>query len=347
IVQHEKTASGGLRSVRGEGRKIGKVARTASAWVPHHVRANGIDIATYSFGSGPPVVLLHGFPELGFSWRHHVEELARAGWRVIVPDLRGFGATGAHGEPAAYCFANLARDVFGMAAALEAEKPVLVGHDVGGALAWSIARDHPHAVSGIASLNTPYTRRGRQDLVSTMRQYRGAHNYMVAFQEPGIAEKMLESEVETMFHNLFRRPALALSAFQADPHLKALPMSLFTGEATVMGESLMPPDEIEIYVGAYRRTGFSGPLAWYRNLQRNWEDGAGRDDRVEVPALMVTASDDFFLPPETSVGMEAIVADLERAEIPGCGHWTQHERPEAVNRILLDWLERRMRPLFD
>ena len=315
-------------------------------WLPHYVRTNDIDLATYHLGSGPSVVMLHGFPELAYSWRHQIEVLGRHGWHAIAPDLRGFGATGSHGDVLSYSFANLAKDVFGMIAALGLRRPVLIGHDFGGALAWSIARDHPKAISGIISLNTPYTRRGHQDLVSTMREYRGETNYMVSFQAVGVAEGEMERDISALFRNLMRRPALKLSEFQADSRLKALPMTLFTGEPAVMGEAVLSETELEVYIEAFGKTGFEGALNWYRNLPRNWHDAADKEERVDVPALMVSASDDFFLPPETTLGMEQIVPDLERALIRSCGHWTQQEQPEAVNRIIIDWLERRMRPLF-
>jgi pimeloyl-ACP methyl ester carboxylesterase len=112
-----------------------------------------------------------------------------------------------------------------------------------------------------------------------------------------------------------------------------------------VGAPLLREDELAVFVRAYQRTGFTGPLNWYCNLRRNWEDTAGTLDAVTVPALMVSAEHDFFLPPATTRGMERIVSDLERHTIPECGHWTQQERPDAVNALLLDWLARRMRPV--
>ena len=217
----------------------------------------------------------------------------------------------------------------------------------GGALAWTLARDHADRIAGVASLNTPYTRRTGLDLVETMRKYRGPDNYMVRFQDPGLGEAMLERDVSETFHGLMRKPALTLEQFrEAGPKLQALPMDLFLGASEVAGDSVMSDHELSVYIEAYARTGFTGPLNWYRNLRRNWEDCAGCEDRIAVPALMVTASDDYFLPPETTNGMEAIVPDLERHHIEGCGHWTQQEKPEEVNCVLLDWLDRRVRPVI-
>jgi len=311
---------------------------------PRFVHSNGIDIAIHEAGDGLPVLLLHGFPELWFSWRPQMAALAAAGWRAVAPDLRGYGDTGPHGYVRAYSMRNLTCDMIGLIDALGFERVVLLGHDFGGALAWSIARDHADRVAGVISLNTPYTRRGPHDLTSTMRQLRGDNNYMVQFQIPGVGEALLERDISATFHGLMRRPALTLKQFNcADARLRALPITLFVGEPAVMGEPVMTEAELRVYIDAFTRTGFAGPLNWYRNLRRNWLDTLNTPDRVTVPALMVSAADDFFLPPATTQGMERHVPDLERRIVEDCGHWIQYERPNEVNAVILEWLDRRMK----
>jgi pimeloyl-ACP methyl ester carboxylesterase len=179
-----------------------------------------------------------------------------------------------------------------------------------------------------------------------MRKYKGEQNYMVMFQEPNVAEALLEANIGKTFENMMRRSPLSLPEFQSDARLRALPLSLFTGEPALMGEPLMPFDELEVFIDAYQRTGFTGGLNWYRALPLTWRDAETCPDRVDVPALMICASDDYFLPPSTTEGMEAIVPDLERGLISSCGHWMQHDQPEATSRIMVDWLERRMRNSF-
>lgn len=314
---------------------------------PMTVMTNGMPMSVHCAGAGPAVVLLHGFPELAYSWRHQISALSQAGWSVIAPDQRGYGATGCHGELSDYRMENVALDVIGLLDALDIERAVVAGHDFGGAVAWTLARLHPDRIAGAASLNTPYMGRAPRDLISTMLQHRGPQNYMVRFQEPGLGEALLGRDIDGMFRSLLRRPTLTLEAFRREcPQLQMLPVSLLTGEPAVMGESFMEPGEAEIYAEAFRKTGFTGGLNWYRNLRRSWEDMAGKPERIEQPALMISAADDYFLPPETTNGMERFIPDLERALIPDCGHWTQNEQPEATNLLLLDWLERRMRPLF-
>lgn len=315
------------------------------------VHANGIRIATsvgITSGAGRiPVVLLHGFPELAFSWRHQVTAIQAAGFDVIAPDLRGYGDTGPQGDVADYRMANLARDVTGLLDALGIDRAVIVGHDFGGALGWTLARDHRSRVLGVASLNTPYTRRTASNLVDTVLRARGPTHYMVKFQEPGWAEALLGADVRRTFQGLMRRPKMPLAEFrQLLPRLQALPATLFIGEPDAMGEPLLTTEELDVFVEAYEVTGFTGALNWYRNLARNWMDTADTPDRVLVPALMISAADDFLLPPETTRGMEDIVPMLERHLIVGNGHWTQQERPEEVNRLLIDWLRRKIVPLW-
>jgi pimeloyl-ACP methyl ester carboxylesterase len=314
-----------------------------------NVATHGITMAVRSAGFGEPgrlpVLFLHGFPELAYAWRHQLLALHAAGYGVAAPDLRGYGRTGPQGELADYRMASLALDITGLLDAFGLARAVIVGHDFGGMLAWTLARDHAERVLGVVSLNTPYTRRTECDLVETMRCTRGPTHYMVQFQPPGEAEALLGRNLPTTFNSLLRRPARPLAEFaQLPERVRALPATLFTGEPALMGEPLLGADELAVFVEAYARTGFTGALNWYRNLARNWHDTAGTPDRIEVPALMISAADDHFLPPATTRGMEQVVPDLERHLIADCGHWTQQERPEAVNTLLLDWLQRRMQP---
>lgn len=309
--------------------------------VPRIVQTDRIPMSVYEAGDGPAVVLLHGFPELAYSWRHQIGPLADAGWHVIAPDLRGYGGTGPHGALKDYSFRNLSLDVLGLLDALAIDRAVLIGHDFGGALAWTMARDHPVRVAGIVSLNTPYTRRTARDLALTMQRYRGDTNYMVVFQTPGIGEAILERDIAATFAGLMRRPAKTLEEFRnSSPSLQALPVSIFTGEPEMMGDPIMSGEERQVYVDAFTRTGFGGPLNWYRNLHQNWLDSEGTVEEIKMPALMISAADDFLLPPDTTRGMEAYIPDLERQLIADCGHWTQQEKPVETNAILIEWLDR-------
>lgn len=295
-----------------------------------------------------PVLLLHGFPELAYSWRHQIPALIAAGFDVIAPDLRGYGRTGPNGGLEDYRLANLAKDVIGLLDALRIDRAMVVGHDFGGALAWTLARDHHERILGVASLNTPYTRRTSTSLLDTVVRTRGPEHYMASFQVPGVGERLLEADITATFRRLMRKPKLPLAEFKRLPQrIRSLPATLFVGEPEVMGDPLLTADELQVFVRAFERTGFTGALNWYRNLHRNWEDTSATVDRVDVPALMVSAADDFFLPPESTRGMEQVVPRLDRHTIAACGHWTQQECPEEVNKLLVDWLCSRILPLLD
>lgn len=307
---------------------------------------NGMDIAFHDVGSGPALLLLHGFPGLAYDWHRQVPALVAAGWRVVVPDLRGSGATGPQGGVEACSMRNLCRDMTDLLDVLHIDRAVAIGHDFGGVLAWALGRDHSQRIVGVVSLNTPYTRRTDLDLAETMRRFRGESNYMVVFQTMGSGEAILESDVEQTFRGTFRKPALSLTEIAADPRLSALPVTVFGREAALMGAPIADDDEIAIYVDAFRRTGFAGAIHWYRNFHRNWLDTAGGADIVDVPSLMIVADNDIFLPPQTARGMDRHVPNLEYAFISDCGHWTQREHPDHVNAILTDWLGRRIQPLL-
>ncbi|MCK9544539.1 MAG: alpha/beta hydrolase, partial [Novosphingobium sp.] len=271
---------------------------------PLRATANGINIAYHDYGAGPAVFLLHGFPGLSFDWCRQVPALVAAGWRVVVPDLRGSGETGPQGDLSDYAMRNLCRDVIGLMDVLGLPRAAMVGHDFGGVLAWALGRDHTDRVAAVASLNTPYTRRTALDLAETMRRHKGESNYMVVFQSPGVGEAILESDMERTFRGTFRKPAMTLADLRADARLNALPVTVFGREPALMGDPIVDEAELAVYAAAFRRTGFAGAINWYRNFHRNWLDTENTADVVPVPSLMVVADNDIFLPPETTRGME-------------------------------------------
>jgi pimeloyl-ACP methyl ester carboxylesterase len=232
----------------------------------------------------------------------------------------------------------------GLLDALGIAKAIFVGHDWGGALVWAMPQARPERTAGVIALNTPFVGRGEVDFLTMVEALRGPTNYMVRFQERDAPEAFLSANVERIFPASLRRAGISLEAFMAQPaSVQALPVELFIGEPALLGAPLMDEADLAPYVEAYRRTGFFGGLAWYRNIRRNWEIAAGWPNlnRCDVPALFVMAADDYYIPPFMSEGMEAFVPDLERHLIPNCFHWTQQEHPDEVNRLMADWLARR------
>ena len=312
---------------------------------PRMVAANGMRLAVWEQGEGFPVVLCHGFPELAFSWRHQLPALAAAGYRAIALDQRGYGRTGGPAEISAYGMHELAGDLAGLLDALGIERAVFAGHDWGGIVVWQLALLRPDRVAGVVALNTPFQPRGEQDLISVLRRVFGEQHYMVAFQEPGRAEAVFERDVARVLDRMFRRPKTGGAVhIPLAERGRLMTLDALAGDGPAGGVPFLDPAEMAYFVDAFRRTGFRGGINWYRNLRRNWEATAAVPQHVAAPALMVSAANDIFLPPSLTEGMERWVPRVERHTVPACGHWTQQERPEEVNRLLVNWLRRWFRP---
>jgi pimeloyl-ACP methyl ester carboxylesterase len=291
------------------------------------VRVNGIELAVAEHGpsSGPVVILLHGFPELGFSWRHQIAPLTAAGYRVLVPDLRGFGASDAPDALADYAIDVLAADVLALIDHAGANQATVIGHDWGADVAWKTAWIHPERVSAVGALSVPFAPRAPAPPLGLMRKRFGEDFYMIWFQEPGVAEAALQRDVRrTIATSRVWNAAWAAESDDQPPR-----------------PSFLSESELQVYVDTYTRTGFRGGLSYYRNLDRNWERTAAFADRpITQPALFLTGERDpvrTFMPAEA---MDGWVSDLRVNEvIAGAGHWLQQQAPEEVNAYLLSWLE--------
>ena len=288
------------------------------------VQLDGIGLHVVEEGAGPPLVLCHGFPELAFSWRHQIPVLARQGYRVVAPDMRGFGQSSRPQEAEAYDVVSLCGDMTGLLDALGEESAIFVGHDWGASLVWSLALLEPARVRAVAGLSVPFVPRAPAAPIPIMRRHLGEDFYIVWFQEPGPADEALGRDV---------RRTLATSR------------QWTAAWAQEVGSVPKPPgwlseDELAVYVRAFERTGFTGGLNWYRNIDRNWELTEPVADRhVVQPAFFLTGELDpvrQFMP---AAAMQGWVDDL-RAEIvvPGTGHWVQQQAPDAVNAALLEFL---------
>jgi pimeloyl-ACP methyl ester carboxylesterase len=314
----------------------------------HFVQSNGIRMAVTEQGSGPAVVLCHGFPELGYSWRHQVPALAAAGYRAIAPDQRGYGGTDRPEPVESYDIHHLTGDLVGMLDALGVEKAIFGGHDWGGLIVWQMPLLHPSRTAGVIGVNTPAFPRSPAPPLALFRAMFGDNYYVVHFQQPGVADAGLARDVERTFQRLMRRgvPTESVLARMAEPGFEMPNMvDLVWGDEPPLGDPLLDAEELRVYADTFRRTGFTGGINWYRNMDRNWETTAHLDGaRIEVPSLMVTAEWDPVLRPEMASAMSGFVPDLETHMIPACGHWTQQEKPEELSRIMVDWLRRRFPP---
>jgi len=316
---------------------------------PHYVETNGIRMAVYEQGpkDGVPIVMCHGFPELGYSWRHQLPAVAGAGFRALAPDQRGYGNTGGPKGPDAvplYDIAHLTDDLADMLDALGIDKAVFAGHDWGGMVTWQMALRHPGRVAGVIGVNTPFIPRGPIDPIAGMRMVFGEDMYIVYFQKFGIAEKIFDADVARSMRFWYRKSAMKLADFDALPadqkNLSFL-KSFDTDESSWLGTQLLNAEELDYYTKAFEKSGFEGGINWYRNFTRNWQLTEGQTEKIDVPCLMISAADDIVLRPELTVGMENHIPDLEKHVIADCGHWTQSEKPDELNRLMVDWLKRR------
>jgi pimeloyl-ACP methyl ester carboxylesterase len=327
----------------------GAQAATANFPEPKYVETNGIRMAYYEQGEGFPVIFSHGFPELAYSWRYQLDALAKAGFRAIAPDQRGYGLTDQPEELTSYDMHHLTGDLVGLMDALNIEKAVFCGHDWGGAVVWNMATLHPDRVAGVIGVNTPHNARGPMAPVEMLTRMRGENNYIVTFQEPGKAEKILEKDVEKTFRLFLRKNNMTAKEFAklpADAPERSFDLlsMLQSDAANITGETLISDKDLQVYIDTYTKTGFTGGVNWYRNIDRNWETTEGVSAKIDKPCLYVGAEDDVVLPPSMAANMGNLIADLEKKVIPECGHWTQQQKPDELNAILVDWLTRKFGP---
>jgi pimeloyl-ACP methyl ester carboxylesterase len=313
--------------------------------LPDGTIESGIALSVHEAGDGPAVVLAHGFPELGYSWRHQFAPLVAAGFRVVAPDQRGYGASDRPEPIAAYDIHHLCGDLVGLLDALGIEKAVFIGHDWGGFVVWAMPYLHPSRVAGVVGVNTPLLPRTPVAPTQLMRAMVGGQDekmYILWFQQPGVAEAVLDRDPALLFDKILRSGVpMEELASRAGPGLDMNPFRRL-GEVEAFGTPLGDDAARAHYARVFGETGFRGGINWYRNFDRNWETAPEVGVKpIEVPCLMVCADWDPVLRPEMAAGMPLLCRDLETVTIERCGHWTQQERPEELNRILIDWLRRR------
>jgi pimeloyl-ACP methyl ester carboxylesterase len=297
------------------------------------VSVNGITMHVAEQGEGPLVLLLHGFPESWYSWRNQFQPLVDAGYRVVAPDMRGYGATDAPAEVDQYTILHLVGDVVGLVHALGERHAVVVGHDWGAMVAWNTALLRPGVVRGVVGVSVPPLPRGPVPPLVDTRERFGEDFYQNYFQRPGIADAELAKDVAATLRKTFA----SLPATQAPGGPGFL--NRFAEPATLpdwLGDS-----DLATFVDQFTASGFTGGINWYRNLDRNWElTAAWQDASITPPALYISGERDivrtFYAFDDAA---KAIVPNLRGVvDVPDCGHWTQQERPADVNNALLDFL---------
>jgi pimeloyl-ACP methyl ester carboxylesterase len=313
------------------------MALTAPAIAHRQVQVGSLSMHLAEAGEGPLVLLLHGFPESWYSWRHQLIALAAAGYHAVAPDQRGYCQTTAPGSAAEYTILHLTGDVIGLMDALGADEAVVAGHDWGAPVAWHTALFRPDRVRGVVGLSSPYRPRGSSVPIAALRRRFGEGFYVVYFQQPGVADAELIRDPDRTFRTV-------LAGLSGD----TAAMPLIQPGRGLLDVSAMPPalpswltdDDIHAYVTQYAPAGFTGPLNWYRNIDRNWELTAPwLHALIDVPALFIAGDRDPNLRTVSPAGIETFLPRLSKAVLlPGCGHWVQQERPDEVTAALLEFL---------
>ncbi|PSJ60493.1 alpha/beta fold hydrolase [Kumtagia ephedrae] len=309
------------------------------------VETNGIRLNVAEQGEGPLVLLCHGFPESWYSWRHQLGALAAAGFHAVAPDMRGYGKSDRPETIEQYTILHLVGDMVGLLDALEAPSAVIVGHDWGAPVAWHAALLRPDRFRAVVGLSVPFRPRANARPTSLMPRTADSQFYQLYFQEPGVAEAELERDpratVRTMLYAVSGEGTGAGAGISMVPRSAGILQGV---EAPAMLPHWLGESDIDVYAGEFERTGFAGGLNWYRNIDRNWELMAPfAGARVNVPALYMAGDRDLVV---AFPGMDRLLANLklfvpqlrETLMLPGCGHWTQQERPDEVNAAIIGFL---------
>ena len=306
------------------------------------VDTNGIRMHIAEQGEGPLVLFIHGFPESWYSWRHQLPALAEAGYHAVAPDVRGYGRTDAPKAIEAYSMRNMTADFAGLLDALDAETAVVVGHDWGAPIAWHCALLYPQRFRAVAGMSVPYT--GRMPMLPTQlfkQIFADNFFYSLYFQEPGIAEAELEPDVR----DFMRKFMYGASGERPDEGGVLTPKKntarLLDGMADMPAlPSWLTQADLDYYVSEFERTGLSGGLNRYRNMDRDWEELAElQGAKVQQPALFIAGERDPVIRMAGVDAMKEHVPNLRGSVLfPGAGHWVQQERPAETNAKLIEFL---------
>jgi len=309
------------------------------------VDSNGIRMHYADAGSGPLVILCHGWPESWYSWRHQIPALAAAGFRAIAPDQRGYGQTDAPQAIESYNTPNLVADIVGLVNSLGVSEAIIVGHDWGAPVAWHCALLRPDLFRACALLSVPFIpwTPVRPSAMWSMLEGGDTWFYQHYFQEPGKAEADFEANIRTTIKKVLYgasgdAPPKDRFEFLFPRDLR--PLDLIREPAKL--PQWLTEADVDFFVGEFARSGFRGGLNWYRNVDRNWELTAFLSGaKLRQPSLFAAGEHDLVLrmiPDALSLVASTMPACRSSTVIPGAGHWIQQERPREINELLLGFL---------
>jgi len=313
------------------------------------IDVGGVRLRAAVEGRGPLVIMVHGFPESWFSWRHQIEPIADLGFTACAIDVRGYGGSDKPPAVADYDMEHMIADVTGVADALSPHAPaILLGHDWGAPIVWNSALVRPDRFRAVAALSVPYMgppTRPFSEIFDELFTKKNRFFYQAYFQKEGVAEAEAERDVRTFLRKFYY-------AISGDAPVGSWPSDK-TADANLL-DGLIDPDpfpawltpaDLDYYVGEFRQSGLRGPINRYRNHERDFAYlQKFKDRKIEQPAFFISGTRDLAFnmlggadPIEI---MRRFVPNLQGAHVlEGCGHWTQQERPDEVNALLLPWLK--------
>ncbi len=310
------------------------------------IETNGINMRIAEMGEGPLVLLIHGWPESWYSWRHQLPALAEAGYHVVAPDMRGYGKTDAPEKVEDYDIEELSADVVGIIDALGEEKAVVMGHDWGSIVAWNCVLLHPERFSALVAMSVPYGGRGDQSLIDQLKAAYGDNFfYILYYQDYGVAEKEFDADPHGILSRLYLSPDSPREAPEVtDPKASAGGWIPRLGAAKGLPDWLTQED-LDYYVNEFTEAGFRGGINYYRNFHRNWEitpqlSGA----KVKQPVLFVAGEKDIVIRGANAEQLKFMMGNATEdlrdvVLIPEIGHWVQQEAPEKTNEAVVNFLK--------
>ena len=295
----------------------------------------------------PLVIFVHGFPESWYSWRHQLGPVAQAGYTACAIDVRGYGGSDKPQAIEEYALEKIVGDLVGLKTALSPErKAILVGHDWGAPIVWNTALTNPDHFRAVAGLSVPFAGVPQRPFTEVFRQHftdKGKFFYQEYFQEPGVAEAEAEKDPRDFVQRMMY--AISGDAPPGNHFDKPYGATFLEGLPDPAPVTWLTEDDLDFYEAEFRQSGFRGPLNRYRNHERDFEWLQGYKDRkIEQPTLFIGGTSDpatflFGAVSDPVAMMRMFAPKVEGHILSGVGHWTQQEKPEAVTRILIDWLE--------
>ena len=299
-------------------------------------------------GEGPLVIMVHGFPESWYSWRHQIGPVADAGFTACAVDVRGYGGSDKPQPVEAYAMERIVGDLIGLRKALSPDAPaVLVGHDWGAPIVWNSALTHPEHFRAVAGMSVPFSGVPQRPFTEVFREHftsQGRFFYQEYFQEPGVAEAEAEADPRDFVQRMMY--SISGDVPPGDYWDKPLGATFVEGLPDPEPVAWLTEDDLDFYEAEFTASGFRGPLNRYRNHEADYEwlqNWAGK--RIEQPALFIGGTRDpatfLFGAIEDPVALVKMFAPRAEGHIlDGVGHWTQQERPDEVNAVLINWLKR-------